>query len=152
MTLTTNSANPRRLISQPLEESQADVLLHTLSQFQHAENVFLWCEGECMFNHRWWAWLHWCTPWTDGQTLAPFFLPTTIITAFNLLEEVNITALRTKVRVFTFIRLKFFILRGGKNALWLLALCVPVLCLSTISDSQNISIIKHIELHEFWVD
>lgn len=39
--LTTNSANSRRLISQPFEEGQADVLLHALSKLQHAENVLL---------------------------------------------------------------------------------------------------------------
>lgn len=36
------------LVSQPPEEGQADVLLHTLSFLQHAQNVLLWRQGKVL--------------------------------------------------------------------------------------------------------
>lgn len=45
-TLTSKFPNPRGTFSEPSEEGQADVLLHTLPQLQHAEDVLLRREGE----------------------------------------------------------------------------------------------------------
>lgn len=39
-------SHPRGAFAEPSEEGQADVLLHTLPQLQHAEDVLLRREGE----------------------------------------------------------------------------------------------------------
>lgn len=50
--LTCYYSDSGRLVSQPLEEGQADVLLHPLPFLQHAQNVLLRCQGKtlpCIF-------------------------------------------------------------------------------------------------------
>lgn len=47
--LTCHDSDSGGLVSKPSEESQADVLLHSLPFLQHAQNVLLWRQGKTRF-------------------------------------------------------------------------------------------------------